>query len=57
LYASPNIIRVSKSREIRRARHVARMGEARNAQRTLVGRLKGRDHFEDLDIDGRITLE
>jgi hypothetical protein len=37
LYSSPNIIRMIKSRMMRWARHVARMGEA-NAYRILVGR-------------------
>jgi len=31
LYASPNIIRVIKSRNMRRAGHAARMGQMRNA--------------------------
>jgi hypothetical protein len=38
LYSSPNIIRVMKSRRIRWAGHVARMGEGRGAYRILVGR-------------------
>jgi hypothetical protein len=38
LYSSPNIIRIIKSRRMRRARHVARMGEKRGAYRILVGR-------------------
>jgi hypothetical protein len=29
----------------------------RNAYKSLVGNLWGRDHSEDLDIDGRIILE
>jgi hypothetical protein len=33
LYSSPNIIRMSKSRRMRWAGHVARMGETRNAYR------------------------
>jgi hypothetical protein len=37
LYSSPNIIRVIKSRRIRWAGHVARMGENRGAYRILVG--------------------
>jgi hypothetical protein len=44
LYSSPNIIRMIKSRRIRWARHVARMGEKRNAYRILVGSQKERDH-------------
>jgi hypothetical protein len=37
LHASPNIIRVMKSRRMRWAGHVPRMGEMRNAYRILVG--------------------
>jgi hypothetical protein len=42
LYSSPNIIRTIKSRRMRRAGHVARMGEGRGACRILVGRPEGR---------------
>jgi hypothetical protein len=42
LYSSPNIIRVIKSRRMRWAGHVARMGEGRCAYRILVGRPEGR---------------
>ncbi|KAJ4431522.1 hypothetical protein ANN_20120 [Periplaneta americana] len=38
LYSSPDIIRNIKSRRLRWAGHVARMGESRNAYRVLVGR-------------------
>ncbi|KAJ4431549.1 hypothetical protein ANN_20148 [Periplaneta americana] len=38
LYSSPDIIRNLKSRRLRWAGHVARMGESRNAYRVLVGR-------------------
>jgi hypothetical protein len=37
LYSSPNIIRVIKSRRLRWAGHVARMGERRGPYRALVG--------------------
>jgi hypothetical protein len=40
LYSSPNIVRVIKSRRIRWAGHVTRMGEGRGVYRVLVGRLK-----------------
>jgi hypothetical protein len=30
------------------------MGEMRNTFRILIGRLKGRDHLEDLDVDARM---
>jgi hypothetical protein len=36
-YSSPNIIRMIKSRRMRWAGHVARMGDQRNAYRILVG--------------------
>ena len=38
LYSSPNIVRVIKSRRMRWAGHVARMGEERGACRVLVGK-------------------
>jgi hypothetical protein len=37
-YSSPSIIRKMKSRRMRRAGHVAQMGEKRNAYRILVGK-------------------
>jgi len=42
LYSSPNIVRVIKSRRMRRAGHVARMGEERGLYRVLVGKPEGR---------------
>ncbi|KAJ4435463.1 hypothetical protein ANN_18079 [Periplaneta americana] len=42
LYSSPDIIRNIKSRRLRWAGHVARMGESRNAYRVLVGRPAGK---------------
>jgi hypothetical protein len=42
LYSSPNSIRVIKSRRLRWAGHVARMGEERDAYRILEGRPEGR---------------
>ncbi|KAJ4427246.1 hypothetical protein ANN_24864 [Periplaneta americana] len=41
LYSSPDIIRNIKSRRLRWAGHVARMGESRNAYGVLVGRPEG----------------
>jgi hypothetical protein len=38
LYSSPSIVRIIKSRRLRWAGHVARMGEKRNAYRLLVGK-------------------
>ncbi|KAJ4431277.1 hypothetical protein ANN_19874 [Periplaneta americana] len=42
LYSSPDIIRKIKSRCLRWAGHVVRMGESRNAYRVLVGRPEGK---------------
>ncbi|KAJ4444527.1 hypothetical protein ANN_06321 [Periplaneta americana] len=42
LYSSPDIIRNIKSRRLRWAGHIARMGESRNAYRVLVGRSEGK---------------
>jgi hypothetical protein len=42
LYSSPYIIRVMKSRRMRWAGHVARMGEKRNAYKLLVGKPAGK---------------
>ncbi|KAJ4427685.1 hypothetical protein ANN_25334 [Periplaneta americana] len=42
LYSSPDIIRNIKSRHLRWAGHVARIGESRNAYRVLVGRPEGK---------------
>jgi hypothetical protein len=42
LYSSPSIIRIIKSRRMRWAGHIARMGEKRNAYRLLVGKPEGK---------------
>jgi hypothetical protein len=42
LYSSPNIVRVIKSRRMRWAGHVARMGEMRGVNRVLVGKPEGK---------------
>ena len=42
LYCSPNIVRVIKSRRMRWAGHVARMGEEMGVYRFLVGKSEGR---------------
>jgi hypothetical protein len=42
LYSSPNIITMVKSRRMRWAGHVARMGETRIAYRILVGKPEGK---------------
>jgi hypothetical protein len=42
VYSSPSIIRVIKSRRMRWAGHVARMGEKRNMYRLFIGKPEGK---------------
>jgi hypothetical protein len=42
LYSPPSIIRIIKSRRMKWAGHVARMGEKRNVYRSLVGKPRGK---------------
>ena len=57
LYSSPNIVRVIKSRRMRWAGHVARVGEGRGVYRVLVGKPEGwRPPGGDPGVDGRIIL-
>jgi hypothetical protein len=57
LYASPNIIRVIKSRTMRWAGCVDPIGDIRNACDILVGKPEGKGYSEDLGVDGKIILE
>ena len=54
LYSSPNIVRVIKSRIMRWAGHVARMGEERGCIGSWRGNRRERDHWGDLGVDGWI---
>jgi len=54
--AEPDIVRVIKSRRMRWAGHVARMGERRGYTRFRWEKLRGRDHLEDPGVNGRIIL-
>jgi hypothetical protein len=56
LYSSPNIVRVIKSRRMRWAGHVARIGRGEVFMGFWLGSPEGRDHWEDLGVGGRITL-
>ena len=56
LYSLPNIVRVVKSRRMRWAGHVARMGEGRGVHRVLVGKSEGKNQWGNPDVDGRIIL-
>jgi hypothetical protein len=42
LYSSPSIIRMIKSRRMRRTGHVAQVGEKKNEYKILVGKLQGK---------------
>jgi hypothetical protein len=42
LYSLPNFVRVIKSRMVRWAGHVARMGEGRGVYRVLIGKPEGK---------------
>jgi hypothetical protein len=57
LYASPDIIRVIKSRRMRGAGHVARTVQMRNEFNTRSDNLKERERMEDLGIGGKIILK
>jgi hypothetical protein len=46
LYSSPDIIRQLKSRRMRWAGHVARMGGGRNVYRVLMGKPEGKRQLE-----------
>jgi hypothetical protein len=52
LYYSPNIVRVIKSRRIKWAGYVGRLGEGRVVLRVLVGNLWEGDHWGDPGVDG-----
>jgi len=56
LYSSPNIMRVIKSRRMRWAGHMARMGEERGCIGCWWGNRREGDYWGDLGIDGWIIL-
>jgi hypothetical protein len=48
---------MTKSRRMRCAENVARMGAIRNTHSIVVGKLVGKNHSEGLGVDGKIILE
>jgi len=56
LYSSPNIVRMIKSRRMRWAGHVTRMGEERGCIGSWWGNRRERDQWGDLGVDGWIIL-
>jgi hypothetical protein len=56
MYSLPNIVRVVKSRRMRCAWHVARMGEGRGVDRVLVGKSEGKSPLERPRRRWRIIL-
>jgi hypothetical protein len=57
LYASPNIIRVFKSRRMRWAGHLALTEDMRNAYKIFVRRPEGKRPLGRLGVVGKIILE
>jgi hypothetical protein len=56
LYASPDIIKVIKSRKMRWAEHVAPMGVKRNAHKILVGKSGGKRPLRRLGIGWEVNI-
>jgi len=57
LHASPNIVRMIKSRRMRWAEHVPRMRRGEAYTGFWWENLRKRDHLEDPGVDGRIILK
>jgi hypothetical protein len=56
LYSLPSNVRVVKSRRMRWAGHVARMGRKEGCTGCWWGNLRGGGRWGDPDVDGRIIL-
>ena len=56
LYSSPNIVRVIKSRRMKWAGHVVRMGEEWECIGSWWGNRREGDHWGEIGVDGWIIL-
>jgi hypothetical protein len=56
LYSSHNIVWLIKSRRMKWAGHVARMGKRRGVYRVLVGNPKEKNYLEDIGVDMKIIF-
>jgi hypothetical protein len=56
LCSSPNVIRVIKSRTMRWAGHVARMGTMKSAYGILIGKPEGKSPFGRPRLDGKMII-
>jgi hypothetical protein len=57
IYSSPSIVRMIKSRGVRWAGHVARIGAKRNAYGILAGKPERTSHQEEQDVGGWIIIK
>jgi len=57
LYSSLNVVRFIKSRRMRGAGHVARIGMGESCTEFWWGNLRERDHWRDPGVDGRINIK
>jgi hypothetical protein len=57
IFYTPPQIRQIKSRRMRWAGHVARMGEERNVYRVLMGKPEGKRPLKNQGVDGRMGSE
>jgi hypothetical protein len=57
LYSLPSNVRAAKSRRMRWAGLVARIGQERGVFRVVVGNSVEKDHWGHPGIDGRIILK
>jgi hypothetical protein len=56
LYFTPGMMRIKKSRIMRWAENVARVGDRRGAYWILFGKPVRKKHLENLGVNGRIIL-